>query len=253
MWDALRAVARREAGPGRDLMIRWLVERRPSRIGRFLRVVVRREGRVDAWILDELFGGFLHRVGDEWRKGRLRIGHERAATREVAETTYGLLAALERGGGEIARAAAPVRKPAVAIAATVESDQHVLGSLLVRLALAQRGWRVEQLGTGVPVTELLATQRALRASLVCVSFSLPRGAAEIRRFLEVAEGLADPCRPFALLVGGSAAQGVHARPRDGRSFTHFAMPPNLVALHDWMERHFPRPRPLPPPSAEANA
>ena len=171
--------------PAQRLLIDWLKAGRTRFIGRFLRhvtglgkadVAARRGQReesaghaprsVDPRILDGVFGGFMERVGDGWARGQLPIRAERAASREVSETIYALL---ERAGG----ARTPTRPTAVV--ATVEPDQHVLGSLLVRLMLVQRGWRVEHLGTGLPVAEIVATQQATEASLVCVSFTPPRG------------------------------------------------------------------------------
>ena len=249
-WNAAQAVAEGDPGPACDALVHWLKARRIPLIGRFLRHLGGEAGAPAPEVLDGVFGGFMRRVGDGWRRGELPIRDERAASREVAETIHTFLLANSRAGAgrdtewagaaqDSARAAAGLgpESPA-AIVGTIEHDQHVLGSLLVRLTLVQRGWRVEHLGSGVPIAEIVAAQRAVRASLVCVSLTPPKGPADAHRFVEVAGALADPRRPFSLVIGGSAVRGVGLEPRCG-PFTRVAVIDSLAGLHRWMDRHAP--------------
>ncbi len=250
VWWAVQALRDGRSEPAQDLLIAWLRARRTRRIGRFLRHLTAVEAPVDPAVLDGVFGGFMRRVGAAWASGNMRISDERAATREVAETIYALLDSVN--GDEDAAAAAgqadqagqagvadrAVRARAAhptAVVATIESDQHVLGSLLVRLVLAQRGWRVEHLGAGVPIAEIVATQRTFAASLVCVSVTPPLGASDVRRLVEVAARLSDPCRPCSLLIGGGAAQGVRL-PSCGHPFSDVRTLSSLVELCRWLEK-----------------
>ncbi len=230
VWRAVQALDSGDPEPAQQLLIDWLKAGRTRPIGRFLRhvtglggpgeaprageVAVSARRAIDARILDGVFGGFMQRVGDGWARGDLPIRAERAASREVSETIHALLdrarheerrvvaARLDDSGHTHAHA-----RP-TAVVATVEPEQHLLGSLLVRLMLVQRGWRVEHLGTGLPVAEIVATQQATEASLVCVSFTPPRGTADVRRFVDVAGRLADRCSPYSLVLGGGGARGV---------------------------------------------
>ena len=237
VWTAVQALEDGRASPARNLLIGWLRRRRAHLIGRFLRHVTAADP-VDARILDGVLGGFMRRVGEGWQRGELRIADERAATREVSETILSLVG----GTGYVDRQQIP--QPPVAVVGTLETDRHALGALLVRLILVQRGWAVEYLGSGLPLPEIVATQRALGAALVCLSVTPPSGAADVRRFIEVARELADPRQPFALAVGGSgsrrAGSAVRAWPlgRSGR----FA---SLSAFQRWMDRRFPRTAPVP--------
>ncbi len=254
VWVATRALATGDPDPALGLLMEWLRSRRAPLVGRLLRHLTgvaaanRRaaEGRLtrtDPAILDSVFGGFLRRVGDGWANGELRISDERAGAREVAETVHALLQAVEEarasreGDDPAADPKAPLTPPAphprTAIVATVESDQHILGSLLARLVLAQRGWRTEHLGTGLPITEIVATQQLLGASLVCVSFVPPRGPADVHRFANVAARLSDPRRPWALVVGGAGTRGA-TLPPPGGPFTHTAALDSLVDLDEWL-------------------
>lgn len=235
VWRALRALENGEPAPAQDLLIRWLRDRRTHLIGHFLRHVTD-GGAADPRILDGVFGGFMRRVGSAWRRGRLRIRDERAASRETTEAVLSLLAV--PGGGR----GAPASDAPVAVVGTLDADQHVLGAVLVRLLLAQRGWRVEYLGSGLPAVEIVAAQRDLGAELVCISVTPPHGPTDARRFVEVARRLADSHHPFALAVGGGGSRGAEADVRawplgpSGRFGS-------LVAFQSWMDRHFPRPAP----------
>ncbi len=237
VWTAVQALENGNASPARNLLAGWLRLRRTHLIGRFLRHVTAADP-VEARVLDGVLGGFMRRVGEGWQRGELRIADERAATREVSETILSLVG----GRGHAARQRGP--QLPVAVVGTLETDGHGLGALLVRLILVQRGWAVEYLGTGLPIPEIVAAQRARRAALVCLSVTPPSSAADVRRFIEVARELADPRRPFALAVGGSgsrrAGSAVRAWPlgRSGR----FA---SLSAFQRWMDRHFPRTESVP--------
>ena len=229
VWAAIQALERGRPEPAQDLLVDWTRARRAHLVGRFLRHVTSLGPVVDTGILDGVFGGFMRCVGDAWARGELRISDERAASREVAETIYALLDSDDREGDGLERT-----RP-TAVVATVEPEQHVMGSLLVRLVLAQRGWNVEHLGTGVPIAEIVATQRRSRASLVCVSFSPPRGLADVRRFVDVAGRLADPCDSYSLLLGGGGVSGVDLGPGDG-PFDDLRVLPSLAALCAWLEQ-----------------
>ncbi len=270
IWTATRALGHGRCEPALELLLKWLPSGRGPLIGRFLRhltevaVANKRaaEGLVtptDPKILDGLFGEFLRQVGERWARGELRISDERAAAREVAATIQALLQAVEEaratrdgddstGGHPRDPAPAPgdpstpvdsipnpkpTPIPPTAIVATVEGDQHILGSLMVQLVLVQRGWRTEHLGSGVPISEIVATQRFVNASLVCVSFVPPRGAADVHRFAQVAAHLSDPARPWALLVGGAGARGA-TLPPPGGPFTHTAALASLADLAHWL-------------------
>ncbi len=234
-WQATANLDAGNARPTQRLLLDWLKTGRSRRIGRLLRYLTglpvrgrtRRLDMVDPRILDGVFGGFMRRVGDAWAQGDLEIPAERAASRELTETVHALLDMADDG----APGAGSVRSTAVV--ANVEPSQHVLGSQLVQLMLVQRGWRVEHLGTGLPVTDIIATQRALRASLVCVSCAPPLGASDVRRFVELAGRLADPARPCSLVVGGSGAQGVNFNP-SGWPFDAPAVLGTLAEFDEWL-------------------
>ena len=243
VWRAVQSLDAADPEPAQRLLIDWLEDGRTRLIGRFLRHVTgvgdaggaeRRAEReesaagaaapVDPGILDGVFGGFMRRVGAGWARGELPIRAERAASREVSETIYALLDRTVR------------EEEPTAVVATVEPEQHLLGSLLVRLMLVQRGWRVEHLGTGLPVAEIVATQQAVAASLVCVSFTPPRGPADVRRFVDVAGKLADRCQPYSLVLGGGGTRGVDPGGCEW-PFEDPAVLATLAEFGEWLDEH----------------
>ncbi len=229
VWAAVGALEDGDPSPARDLLLDGLRLRRPRLVGRFLRHVMATHP-VDARILDGVLGGFMRSVGEGWRRGALGIAEERAATREVNEAVLSLIERTHHANGR------RIPRPPVAVVGTLENDRHALGALLVRLFLVQRGWVVEYLAGGLPTSEIVATQRALGATLVCVSVTPPSGPTDVRRFIEVARELADPERPFALAVGGSGSRGAGSAVRAwplGRS-GRFA---SVSAFERWMDRH----------------
>ena len=259
VWHAGRALEAGAPDSAQRLLIDWLNAGRTRLIGRFLRHATGMDGSgagarpgdraaaamdgspsLDPRILDGLFGGFMQRVGTAWRRGRLPIRLERAASREVSGAIHGLLdrARREEERAAAARARGRTHAPAdprpTAVVATVEREQHLFGSLLVQLVLVQRGWRVEHLGTGLPVAEIIAAQQAAAASLVCVSFTPPRGPADVRRFVDVAGRLANPCQPFALVLGGGGARGADLSGCDW-PFGSPAVLNTLAGLDQWLD------------------
>ncbi len=278
VWIANRALMGGNYAPAQDLLLEWLRMRRSVLIGRLLRhltgvaeanrqAVDGRLMRTDPLLFDGLLTGFLKRAGDCWACGELRISDERAAAREVTETLYALLNAVEearaardsdvpatpRSPGSAAfpgPASLSTPHPRTAIVATLEGDPHRLGSLMARLVLAQRGWIVQDPGAGLPIVEIVDAQRRYNAAIVCLSLIPPRGAPDIRRFVEVATHLSDPRRPWALLVGGSGSQGARLPPPGG-VFTHTAALDSLASLAHWLMRYeeaHPLPTPPSPPT-----
>lgn len=272
VWRAVQALDAGDPEPARRLLIAWLKAGRTRQIGRFLRHVTGlgdsdegpRRGEeemaaggrrtVDPRILDGVIGGFMRRVGAGWARGELPIRAERGASREVSEAIFALLDRVRREEDPV-HASCDTRPTAVV--ATVEPEQHLLGSLLVRLMLMQRGWRVEHLGTGLPVAEIVATQQATEASLVCVSFTPPRGPADVRRFVDVAGRLADRCAPYSLVLGGGGAAGVDLCGCEW-PFEDPAVLATLSGFGQWLDRHagaepasVPASAPPPTPASDA--
>lgn len=225
-WQAEVSLEGGDDEPLMELFYRWLRSGQPHLIGRFLLHLGTLNG-LTAQLLDGAFGGCMRMVGEAWEQGRLRVGQERAASREVGEA----LILLVNAGGVREHAFGPARPAAVV--GCMEGDHHSLGALMVRALLTVRGWNVEYLGGDVPVEEFIATQKARNAALVCVSFTPPLGVPDVRRCVDLLAGLMDPSRPFALAVGGGGTRGA-SLPDGTTPFTDLFHGESLVALEEWV-------------------
>ena len=228
VWYALEALDGGDFEPLLRLFYRWLKAGRAARIGKTLRYLGS-DRPLSPGVLDGAFGGCMNMVGEAWEEGRLRVGEERAASREVGEALLALIA--EHGRG----APAPRGDGPIAVVGAMEGDMHSLGPLLVRALLVLRGWTVEYLSADVPIEEFVATQKTVGADLVCVSFTPPLGPPDVRRCVQVISGLMDRSGPFALAVGGAGSAGADL-PDDATPFTALFQGESLVELDGWVDR-----------------
>ena len=93
---------------------------------------------------------------------------------------------------------------------------------------------MEFLGCDVPVEEFVATRKAVRAQLVCASFTPPLGPPDVRRCVDLIAELSDPHDPFALAVGGSGARGVEL-PARAHPFRGLFQADSLAGLSIWLD------------------
>jgi len=99
----------------------------------------------------------LHRVGERWREGSMRIVHEHMAS-AIVRTFMG---SLRNGHG---RDNAPRM-----IATTPAGQRHELGALLAAAAADAAGWAVYYLGPDLPAEEIAAAARQLGVKAIAVS------------------------------------------------------------------------------------
>jgi len=113
-------------------------------------------------------------VGEHWAAGKMEIFEERLFTR----VTTRLLDTSSSGG----RGAA-LHEPVVLLA-TLPGEPHGLGLLMVDALLRERGSATVNLGTGVPVPQLIRAVEGVRAGVVALSFSSSYPYGQIRKNLE---------------------------------------------------------------------
>jgi methanogenic corrinoid protein MtbC1 len=134
----------------------------------------------------------LRAVGEGWERGELEIRHEHF----LSERVFDLVRALRLPFEE--RATGPL-----AVLATLPGEGHGLGLQMAALVLAAAGCRVLCLGTEVPVPQVAALARELKARAVAVSVTSATGgtasAAAVRRLREALP------RRVTLVVGGEGA------------------------------------------------
>jgi MerR family transcriptional regulator, light-induced transcriptional regulator len=143
-------------------------------------------------LLEGLIGPLLHRIGDLWRDGELRVVHEHLASAILRKTLAQLAG----------RSARPGQGPTL-VAGTPAGQLHEFGALMAALEGEAAGFEVAYLGPDLPVEEIAAGCAALRARVVALSLVYPADDARLAADLGRLRRLLGP-EP-ALLAGGAAA------------------------------------------------
>jgi DNA-binding transcriptional MerR regulator/methylmalonyl-CoA mutase cobalamin-binding subunit len=138
-------------------------------------------------VLDVL-APLLREVGEEWERGTISVWQEHLLSALVLKTT-GSLSRIATGEGPI-------------LFATPPFEQHEFGILLAEMLAASYGTPTCNLGTGVPLDEIVAAVARLKPAAVVVGMTLCEIAPESA--LQFAEGL-DAELPSDVLIylGGS--------------------------------------------------
>lgn len=128
-----------------------------ARVRRLLLAEQARRG-IEGLVVD-LLDPLSQAVGEAWAEGRLQVRHEHLYAEQAAGLLQEAMAGLPAGRG-----------PGLVLA-TPPGELHGLGLRMVAVVLALRGLRCLELGTQVPVAELVAAARQHGAAVVGVSFS----------------------------------------------------------------------------------
>lgn len=113
-------------------------------------------------LCEELFTPVLVRIGQEWADGRITVAVEHRAA-AIYERLIARLSVHPRG-----------RPRGVAVVCTPPGEEHSLPSAMATLCLRADRWQVHHLGTQVPVGDLVALLRAVKADLLVLSVCNPR-------------------------------------------------------------------------------
>jgi DNA-binding transcriptional MerR regulator/methylmalonyl-CoA mutase cobalamin-binding subunit len=143
-------------------------------------------------LIEQLLAPLMHKVGDMWREGTIRVTHEHMATAVVRSFLGNIRSAYE------ASATGPNL-----IVTTPVGQLHELGALMAAVTAASEGWRVTYLGPNLPSEEIAAAAQQNRSRVVALSIvyladdsRLEAELRRLRRFLPDA---------VSLLFGGRAA------------------------------------------------
>lgn len=129
-------------------------------------------------LCDDVIAPAMHRVGEEWSRGDLRIYREHSAT-QLAES------ALAAARFQLAQ---PDPDAPVAICAALQGDPYSLGPAMCSLVLQAVGFRVTLLGPDTPVGEVLQAAQDLSASLIAISVGVsPRSPDDLAQLCSQAE------------------------------------------------------------------
>ena len=143
-------------------------------------------------LLESLITPLLHKIGEGWRRGSLRVAHEHMTTGVVRS----LLGNLRKSGS------VPSTAPELVVAAPA-GQRHELGALMVAVAAASDGWKVTYLGADLPATDIADAALKRNARAVALSIVHPADDPGLPGEIELlGSALAEGT---VLLAGGSGA------------------------------------------------
>jgi DNA-binding transcriptional MerR regulator len=146
---------------------------------------------VDA-LLSEVVVPYLHDLGERWERGEVSIAQEHFASSLLRGRLLGLARGWGRGSGRRALLACP------------SGEQHDLGLIAFGLALRERGWRIDYLGTDTPIDSIAEAVATVEPALLVVS-------AVSSALLEpLAPQLAELAKTCQVAVAGAGAAGFAA-------------------------------------------
>ena len=154
--------------------------------------------------------GLLHRVGEEWESGRMRVGDEHM----ISQAATGALLTLRREWLDARPDKNATGRP-VAVVGTLEGNHHSLGALCVRILLERLGWDVFYPGPDLPIADFSVIQMSREASLVCISLPPAGTMGDVSRSLEVLSEHYNRARPYAVAFGGPSSLALEGESREG--------------------------------------
>lgn len=138
-------------------------------------------------------------VGEQWEAGRMQVFEEHFLTRLLSRFLDTALS----------RIAAPDGRPTIMLA-TLPGEQHGIGLLMLEAILLSRGLSAYNLGTEVPMDQLVKAAEDYGVEVVALSFSGAYPYRMMRSHLaELAESLPDG---ISVWVGGVGAEQMRRMP-----------------------------------------
>lgn len=144
-------------------------------------------------LIEQLIVPLMHKIGDLWRDGTLRVIHEHMATAVVRSFLGNIPNAFEE----------PAAAPSL-IVTTPVGQLHELGALIAAATASSEGWRVTYLGPNLPAEEIAAGAMQNQARAIGLSIIYPSD--DVRMLLEFTKLRRALSGDVALLVGGRAAE-----------------------------------------------
>lgn len=139
----------------------------------------------------DVFQDSLREVGRLWETNAITVAKEHMAT---AVTQYVMAHVFDRiDPPETARG--------TAVITGVPGEFHHIGPMMIADMLEANGWRVQFLGSNLPIPAIVAAIKDARPDVLGVSVTMLFNLHEAARLIELIRGLGDPMR---IVVGGAA-------------------------------------------------
>ena len=148
---------------------------------------------VDA-LLSQVVVPYLHDLGERWERGELSVAQEHFASNLLRGRLLGLARGWGRGEGPRVLLACP------------PGERHDLGLIAFGLALRNRGWRIDFLGSDTPIASLVEAARAIQPTLLVISATAQELLSPLRAELE------ELARSHRLAIAGAGVSGFDPSP-----------------------------------------
>ena len=145
-------------------------------------------------LLSQVVVPYLHELGERWERGELSVAQEHFASNLLRGRLLGLARGWGSGGGPRALLACP------------PGERHDLGLIVFGLALRNRGWRIDFLGSDTPTASLVEAARAIQPTLVVIAAAAQEHLSPLRFELE------ELARSHRIAIAGAGVSGLDPSP-----------------------------------------
>jgi methanogenic corrinoid protein MtbC1 len=162
-------------------------------------------------LIEQLIVPLMHKIGDLWRDGVLRVNHEHMATAVVRSFLGNIRAAYET----------PPTAPGIVITTPI-GQLHELGALMAAATASSEGWLVTYLGPNLPAEEIAAAAKQNQAKAIGLSIVYPGDDARMSEEMQkLRRGVSEE---VVIMVGG----------RSALSYQHIFATAGVVHLNDML-------------------
>ncbi|MYM69387.1 MerR family transcriptional regulator [Pseudoduganella sp. FT55W] len=168
-------------------------------------------------------------VGDAWQQGWLPVRCEHAYGVQVSMLIHNALSTMHSASG----------RPRVMLA-TLHGEQHGLGNLMVEAVLATLAAPCVQMGTGLPMNEIIEAAREADADIVGLSFSSFSSRKQVTQMLHDIRTALPPT--VTLWAGGGGVPGDLPQQNGVLLFRELERIESAVA--EWRSHHNAEPLPF---------
>jgi len=148
----------------------------------------------------ETIAPLVYMIGDKWAKGEIKIFEEHFLTRQLTLFLDTIISKM------------PINYPSnTVLLATLPGESHCLGLLMLEGLLRERGAMVINLGTEVPMDQLVLASKQYQVRSILLSFSGAYNSNGLRaELIELTERLSDT---ISIYVGGAGVKKMRKMPK----------------------------------------
>ena len=133
----------------------------------------------------------LRQLGEQWSDGTIQVATEHFASNYLR---HKLIALIDTG---------VATRPGLIVTGCAPTELHEMGTLLMSIFLRRRGWHVLYLGQSVPLHDLSAALRDIKANVLVIAATMRTSIGKLKGIQEVLDTL-EPGRRPVFAFGGLA-------------------------------------------------